>query len=250
SGAAPWLGLAMVLGVVPATAVVVRASPRAMGLEPDGSVHPDGAPPLAARSISFALARRSRFFIGLTAAYFFSLGSQVGAIAHLYRLVNTREDVGTAALAVALLAGASLVGRLSGGWILVRLPPRPFAIWMFGGQCVALVVLALAAGRIPMLAGTALFGLTVGNVLMLQPLLLVDAFGTREYARIYSVSQLLTALGVAGGPALVGLIDEASGGYTLPYLVAAGTSCVGLVILALACAGPPPAHGPPRAACA
>jgi len=52
-----------------------------------------------------------------------------------------------------------------------------------------------------------LFGLTVGNVLMLQPLLLVDAFGTREYARIYSVSQLLTALGVAGGPALVGLLQ-------------------------------------------
>jgi predicted MFS family arabinose efflux permease len=248
SGAAPWLGLAMVLGVVPATALVVRADPRAMGLEPDGAVYADGAPP-PPRSIPFALARRSRFFIALTAAYIFGLGAQVGAIAHLYRLVNTREGVETAALAVAVLAGASLVGRLSGGWILAKVPARPFALAMFAAQTLAVVGLALAAGRIPLLAGVAAFGLTVGNVLMLQPLLLVNAFGTSEYARIYSVSQLLTALGVAGGPALLGLIDEATGGYTLSYLAAAAGSCVGLVILALAHAGPPPASGAARAAC-
>lgn len=239
SGAAPWLALAMVVGVVPATALVVRANPRAMGLEPDGSLRPDGASPLpAVPGIPFKLVRRSRFFIGVTAAYVFGLGSQVGAIAHLYRLANTRENIETAALAVALLAGASLIGRLGGGWILVRLPARPFALSMFAGQTLAMVVLALAAAKFTLLAGAALFGLTIGNVLMLQPLLLVNAFGTREYARIYSVSQLLTAIGVAGGPALVGLIDEASGGYTLPYLAAAGASFVGLAILA--CAGPSP----------
>lgn len=248
SGAAPWLGLAMVLGVVPATALVVRASPGALGLEPDGAVYADGAPP-PPRSIPFALARRSRFFIGLTAAYIFGLGAQVGAIAHLYRLVNTRDGVETAALAVALLAAGSLVGRLSGGWILTKVAARPFALSMFVGQTLTMVVLALATDRIPLLVGVASFGLTVGNVLMLQPLLLVNAFGTSEYARIYSVSQLLTALGVAGGPALLGLIDEATGGYTLPYLAAAAGSCAGLVILALAHAGPPPARGPAPAAC-
>ncbi|MGA2127445.1 MAG: MFS transporter [Xanthobacteraceae bacterium] len=248
SGAAPWLGLAMVLGVVPATALVVRASPRALGLEPDGAVYADGAPP-PPRSIPFALARRSRFFLGLTAAYIFGLGAQVGAIAHLYRLVNTRDGVETAALAVALLAGGSLVGRLGGGWILTKVAARPFALSMFAGQTLAMVVLALATERMPLLLGVASFGLTVGNVLMLQPLLLVNAFGTSEYARIYSVSQLLTALGVAGGPALLGLIDEATGGYTLPYLAASAGSCAGLLILALAHAGPPPARGPAPTAC-
>jgi MFS family permease len=245
AGAAPWLGLAMALGVVPATALVVRPSPQAMGLLPDGAVDPGGAAsPAPARSIPFARARRSRSFIGLTIAYIFGLGSQVGAIAHLYRLVNTREDIETAALAVALLAGASLVGRLGGGWILVRLPARPFALAMFAGQTLAMLVLALAAGRLPLLVGAALFGLTIGNVLMLQPLLLVNAFGTSEYARIYSVSQLVTALGVAGGPALVGIIEEASGGYLLPYLAAAGASLAGLVILGLAGAGPPARPAP------
>jgi len=121
---------------------------------------------------------------------------------------------------------------------------------MFAGQSLALVVLALAAGRLALLTGAALFGLTVGNVLMLQPLLLVNAFGTREYGRIYSVSQLITALGVAAGPALVGLIEEASGGYAVAYLVAAISSCVGLGILALGTGGPPAAAGPAPTGCA
>ncbi len=242
AGAAPWLALAMLVGVVPATALIVRAGPQAMGLEPDGSPREAGGAPLPpAASVSFALARRSRFFIAVTAAYIFGLGSQVGAIAHLYRLATTRESVETAALAVALLAAASLVGRLSGGWIMTALAPRRFALAMFVGQTVTLVALALAASRLQLLVAVVLFGITIGNVLMLQPLLLVEAFGTREYGRIYSVSQLLTAIGVAAGPALVGLIDEASGGYTVPYLVTAGCSLAGLAILAVAGPGYRPA---------
>jgi predicted MFS family arabinose efflux permease len=117
---------------------------------------------------------------------------------------------------------------------MTRISPRRFAVAMFIGQTVALVALALAASATELLVAVALFGITIGNVLMLQPLLLVEAFGTREYGRIYSVSQLLTAIGVAGGPALVGLIDEASGGYMVPYLAAAACSLVGLMILAIA----------------
>jgi hypothetical protein len=82
----------------------------------------------------------------------------------------------------------------------------------------------------------------LGNMLMLQPLLLANAFGTGEYARIYSLSQLVTAFGAAGGPALVGITAQATGGYLLAYLVAAGASLAGLVILGLA--GPPAKAAP------
>jgi hypothetical protein len=97
-----------------------------------------------------------------------------------------------------------------------------------------MAILAFATGEIAIVAGAAFFGITIGNVLMLQPLLLAEAFGTREYGRIYSVSQLLTAFGIAAGPALVGLIEEAAGGYTIPFLVVSAGSLLGLVILVLA----------------
>src|SRR5262249_57462123 len=85
----------------------------------------------------------------------------------------------------------------------------------------------------PILLGTVLFGITTGNSLMMHPLLLAERFGTRDYGRIYSTSQLMTMVGVAGCPTLIGLLYEASGGYAVPFLVATGLTLVGLAVLAL-----------------
>src|SRR5207249_1723859 len=83
AGAAPWLGALFFLGVVPVTAWIVRSSPQEMGLVPDGSERAArGAQAFPLRNVSYAQARRSRFFIGLTATYLFGLGAQVGAITH------------------------------------------------------------------------------------------------------------------------------------------------------------------------
>ncbi len=234
SGAAPWLGLAFFLGVVPATALVVRSSPDQMGLEPDGPGRADGLPRLRpVRTVTFTAAWRSRFFIVTTVAYMLTLGAQVGGIAHLFRLVSERATGEAAAMAVASLAAASVLGRLSGGWLLLRISSRIFAFVMFAVQAAGLVVLSVSGSQAALLLGAMLFGISIGNVLMLQPLLLVEAFGVRDYGRIYSLSQLLTAFGVAGGPALVGLVAQATGGYMLPYLLVAAISLVGLGFLAL-----------------
>jgi MFS family permease len=64
-------------------------------------------------------------------------------------------------------------------------------------------------------------------------LLLAERFGTRDYGRIYSTSQLMTMVGVAGCPTLMGLLYEASGGYTVPFLLATALTLVGLAVLAL-----------------
>lgn len=233
AGAAPWLGLAFFAGVVPATLALVRASPGAMGLLPDGARPAEGGRAAAAvHSVSYSIARRSRFFIGVTAAYVFAMGAQVGAIAHVFRLASTRIDAATGAAALALLASSSMVGRLAGGWLLLRAAPaRAFALALILLQVIALVLLSFATTKGLLLAGGVLFGLSVGNVLMMQPLLLAEAFGTRDYGRIYSTSQFVMVLGVASGPALMGLLYEASGGYGAAYLFAAAGSLVGFLIL-------------------
>ena len=235
AAAAPWLGAALFFGIVPGTILLVRRSPASMGLLPDGARPAEaGGAPQQAAGISFSEARRSRFFIGVTAAYVFALGAQVGAIAHIFRLVAERADAGTAGLAVALLASSSLVGRLTGGWLLVRtVPPRAFTLALILLQGVSLVFLSVAAGPAMLLAGAVLFGVSVGNVLMMQPLLLAEAFGTKDYGRIYSTSQFIGVLGVASGPALLGFLYEAGGGYTTAYLAASACSFVGFSILFL-----------------
>jgi predicted MFS family arabinose efflux permease len=103
---------------------------------------------------------------------------------------------------------------------------------MFVLQGVSLAILAGASSAGALLAGSVLFGATVGNTLMLQPLLIAEAFGVRDYARIYSLNLLWTTLGVAGGPFVLGLIHDATGGYTSAYVVAAILSLVGAMSLA------------------
>jgi MFS family permease len=75
---------------------------------------------------------------------------------------------------------------------------------------------------------------------MLQSLLLAEAFGPKQYGRIYSLSQFIGICGVATAPVLVGAIFESSGDYQLAYLVIAVGALLGLVALALA--GPVPAN--------
>ena len=72
-----------------------------------------------------------------------------------------------------------------------------------------------------MLLLAAFFGITIGNLLMLQPLLIAEAFGVRDYARIYSRSQFVSTLGVAFGPLLLGVVHDAVDGYSFPYTLAA-----------------------------
>jgi cyanate permease len=69
---------------------------------------------------------------------------------------------------------------------------------------------------------------------MLQPLLIAERFGVRDYPRIFSRSQMVAIVGTAGGPLLVGWLYDSSGSYRMPYTVAAVCSVLGVTILALA----------------
>ncbi|CDO59190.1 Major facilitator superfamily MFS_1 [Candidatus Phaeomarinobacter ectocarpi] len=229
-----WLAIMFFVGVVPAALFVMRPSPQSMGLRIDGD------PPLAdgeqdgpPDGVPMAVAIRSRFFIGVTAAYVFAMMAQVGALSHQFRLVTVREDAALAAIAVSVLAASSIVGRLLGGFALSRLPIRTFTLAFMAMQAVGLTAFAFAEGVVALMASSVLFGVTVGNILMLQPLLLGEAFGLRDYGRIFALSQMFGTVGVAAGPALVGVVYDLAGGYSPAYLAVAAASVVALTIFAV-----------------
>lgn len=228
------LAVILLLGIVPITALVLRPRPETLGLFADGAAsdpHKDGG---SQNGIHYRAALRSRFFRFATAAYAFSMLAQVGGIAHQFKLVSGRVDAATAALSVSLLAGSSVVGRLSGGWLLAYVPMRGFTVLLMAAQAGALGVLARGDARGALLGGSIAFGLTVGNVLLLQPLLLAEAFGVRHYSRIYSLGSFLTTAGVAAGPALLGVIHDHGGGYGPAFATAAVASLLGAACLGLA----------------
>jgi MFS family permease len=242
----PWLGLAFVVGIVPVTAVLLRPSPAAIGLWPDGDPAPPPDRPAAPDGTAFDQAVRSRFFLAGTGGYVLVMLAQVGGIAHLFNLVGERADDDVAAAAVSLLAGTSIVARLVGGVVAARLSLRWVTATLIAGQSLALVALSQAEGETALLLAAAGFGVTVGNLLMLHPLVLAEAFGMRDYGRVYSVSQLVMTLGIAAGPLVVGAVHDLVDGYELALLLAAGASASGAATFVLA--GPLPGRQtpPPR----
>ncbi|MEM7276063.1 MAG: MFS transporter [Actinomycetota bacterium] len=210
-----------------APAAVESPVDLASSTEPASAVdRPPPSDPAAPPGLDFGAARTTRFFLALCAAYAAIFLGQVGGIAQLFNMVLERTDAPTARTALATLAFASVVARLIGGAAVIRLPTREFSAGLAVLQAAALCLLAVASSSTSLILAAALFGCSIGNLLMLQPLLLAEAFGVANYGRIYSFNQLVGTLGVAGGPLLLGVLRDAVD-YRLAFFAAAAASLVG-----------------------
>ena len=225
--ALPWFGAAFFAIIAPIALLLVRSWPA--GYRP---------PAPTALGVDANDALRTRFFKGTVATYVFVLASQVGGIAHVFNHVENSADHVVASTAVSAVAVSSIVGRLLGGVILTAgFPIRPFTFANIGGQGLGLAVLGSVDAAAALLAGSVLFGFTIGNLLMLQPLLLVQAFGAQRYARIFAVANASATVGVAGGPLLMGIVHDAMN-YAWAFGAAALASALAFVVFLTA--GPLP----------
>lgn len=222
------LALIWFLAITPMTLLFIRSSPQAVGLEPDGvPTPPVPSVPVGAR---FSDALASRYFRMLCITFALIFLAQVGGIAQLFNHADERLGSNTAALTLSALALSSIIGRLAGGVVVLRLDARRLALVLSLVQAVALLIIADADTRPIMVIGAALFGLSIGNLLMLQPLLLADAFGIREYSRIYAFNMLIATVGIAGGPLILGVLRDLAD-YRFAFIAAAIGNAIGFLTL-------------------
>lgn len=234
--ASPLLGAVYVIGILPISLLVLRSQPEDIGLAADGGAQStDG--PLAYDGVLFVDAVKQRYFWALGISYIFVMMAQVGGIAHQYGIVSDYLEGKAAAMALAVLPLFSILGRLAGGIIIDRVSAWRFALLMMALQAVSLAGLGVGVNTVFLLINLAVFGVTVGNLLMLQPLLIAEAYGLIQYSRIYSVSNLLTMIGVGLGPGVMGYLYSLDDSYGPAYLFAAMAGAVAAVIFL---AGKPP----------
>ena len=230
----PWLALVWFVGVVPAALWLILPDPASRGWLPDGERSVVGVAAPAVQGMAFSEAVKHRFFVAVTIGYVLALGSQVGGIQQLVRLAESRTDRNTAALATLVLAAMSVIGRLVGGRLVTKVPMLGFTVSLAIIQGGAMVALAFADSVWALFLALPVFGLTVGNILMLQPLLIAERFGVLDYPRLFSRSQFVSTFGVAGGPLLLGWLHDVAGGYRTSYLVAGCCSVAGAMVLSTA----------------
>ncbi len=233
SATTPWLGLFFVVTMVPATLLLVRPDPVADGFAPDGERLAAGESAPEATGVPAAEAMRTRFYRCVTVGYVLALGSQVGGIQQLVKLVEERTDERTAQFAITALAATSVVARLIGGRLVAVIDMMRFTVIVAIVQTLALVGVGLSQSVVPLYASIILFGLTIGNLLMMQPLLIAQRFGVLDYPKIFGRSQAVAIVGVAGGPLVIGWLYDVFGSYERPYLAAAGLCGLGVLVLAM-----------------
>lgn len=243
SVATPWLGAIYFIGVVPVTLWLLQPDPGRAGWMPDGERVDHTTPVAPAAGVPFTEAVASRFYLAVTFGYVLVMGAQVGGIQQLVKLVEERTDRTAATVATTALAATSVIARLVGGRIVSYVEMARFTVALAATQALSLALLAMSNTTWALFAAIVLFGATVGNLLMLQPLLLAERFGVLDYPRIFSRSQFITMFGIAAGPLLLGWLHDEAGGYRTSYLVAAALSFGGALVVSAG--GPARGDRPP-----
>jgi MFS family permease len=229
------------IGKAPFSTVLdVAAAVVLLGLMPIIALwmdRPASEKPAAAGAGSASTARRVTRRAVLGTAHFWTIAApfalvimaQVGFIVHQISFLLPKIGREGAGLAVMLTAAMAVVGRVGLGFYVDRLDQRRAASILFANQAVALLLLIHADTPSVIYLASALFGLSVGNVITL-PVLLVQ----REYdavsfgvlaALVVSIIQMTFAL----GPALIGILRDLTGEYTISLM-----ACVTLELLAAA----------------
>jgi MFS family permease len=215
------MALIYALGIIPLTLLLVRSRPEDMGQSPDGGTL-DGqvSSPATMDGIPFSDAVKDPFYRYLNVTYVFVMLAQVGGIAHQFGVVSERLPGEGAAMMLSILPVTSVIGRLAGGFLLERFSMLTFTLVMIVVQASALLLIAVSSTVWSLGISLGLLGLSVGNLLMLQPLIVAERYGLRDYSRLFSWANLFSVIGVAGGPGVLGAIYGQVGNFMIPYLFA------------------------------
>jgi len=223
---------------------VLRSLPEGHGLEPDGRRAPAAQSaadrPAQQRLWGSGEAVRTKTFLWLALAFSGAMFSQTAFLMHALSFFR-QQDAGP--LAYSMLPAASIVGRLIvGGFMADRLDKRRLCIALLLIQALALCLLASATSTFTVYLAAISFGVTIGNIFMLQALLTSELFGMRSFGSVYGLLQFSSQLAAGFGPLAAGWLHTELGGYApIWWVLAATTVASALALLPLRPPQPPSA---------
>ena len=209
SFAAILVGGCMVAVVAYLCVSFLAKSPDEMGLAPDGDASPRSAQRPKPR-LSRAEIVSSPRFLTISAAFALGLFAQIGLLAHLVVRLTPAVGIEHAGMLFSLATLCAVIGRtITGGWIAGH--DRRFAATLnFAVQIGGVLLLIVSSGWVGLMLGCILFGLGIGNLTSLPPLIVQKEF---ERADVVTVVALITAInqGVfAFAPAMIGVLRDAT----------------------------------------
>jgi MFS family permease len=207
--------------------------PEELGLARDGEITVAGA---AVRETPRSIADDGHPRILLwTATAGFALGLliQIGFITHHVVLATPLIGTANAGLLVSATGLAAFAGRLILARIVDRVDVRFLAAVIMLVQTAALLCLA-AWHTVPVLVAASLvYGYGIGHITTLGPVVVRREFGAKAFGATYGTAATAIQLTSALGPALLGILRDAFGGYRPGLAIAAAATLAGCIALTL-----------------
>jgi MFS family permease len=149
-------------------------------------------------------------------------------------MIERGVDPGSAALIVSTFSFMSAVASFAVGWLPSHWPIRHALATCAALMSAGAAWLFAASGAPAGFAGAGAFGLGVGGMLTLLPVVWADYFGRASYGAIRGLALSLQVLAQAAGPLSAGILRDASGTHALSLALFATLSAAAVLIALLA----------------
>ncbi|MEE8337810.1 MAG: MFS transporter [Dehalococcoidia bacterium] len=214
-----------------AALLFVRNEPSELGLRPQGAAEGD-APARDEGGFTASQALRTMTFWLLAPGLMFFFSGQ-GAVTTLAIDFFESRGVAGAATIVAVTALVRTVARLPFGLSLSRID-RVFGLAMLVtlSQAIALFALVSIASQTGIVVYVLLWGIGGAFAPMLEPLLVTRAFGVRNFGAVSGMVAMIAFGGQLFGPVGGAALFDATGSYTLAYVLFAVGFLVAMVLFA------------------
>lgn len=224
------LGAVILLVGFPVNALLLKAPPRTSS----ASSEPAAAARASIPGMTVAeVLTTATFWMVLVPLVIHSLVVN-GVRAHSVALLTDRGiSAAIAAFGVSIFAMSGLLGNVSSGFLLDRVPSPRVALPFFVAALIGLIVLNYSSGTIAPLCGLAILGFGIGAESGIGPYFFSRYFGLRSFGTIYGCLVSLLAIGSGLGPYLLGRSFDRFGSYARGLAMSEVALAVGIVLVML-----------------
>ncbi len=240
--AAPVTGVLVLVVGLPVILFVLAWDPRQLGLKPDGLSFTPPATNRLTLSDEVQLRQWTRSeilrtpgFWALLLAFLMVLMAQTGYVIHQISFLEDRMGSRSeAAFALSLTALGSIIARLIVGTFADAIDKRWLTVGLFVVQASAILLIVYIDNLALTWFLTLVFGFTIGNVYMMQSLMVGEIFGIVSFGTVFGLISLAGQVGSGGGPLMVGVLKDATGGYTVAFTVTAILTYLAAIVVIFA----------------
>jgi MFS family permease len=228
-----WVGLALLVVLLPMSLLIVRRSPESCGLPTDGIRDTSASETITGSTLGEALQTPAFWIFGLGSAVYGLIASGISLFNESI-FAERGFDAATYHRSLVVTALAALAGNFLGGWLSTRWSMNRLMATTMTLLAAALAALPHISTQIHVAIWAALMGLAGGSVMVVFFSFWGRAYGRAHLGKIQGAAQALTVVASAVGPLLLAESVARTGSYRIMFYGLAAVVAV-LGLLAWAC---------------